>query len=129
MPAIDARLTTSPRVFAEMRNRGPRDEDEAADVHVELEVDVLRAQRLDVAADADAGRVDEDVEAAVPLDVLRHEPLAVLLLGDVRSDGECAELLGRCLYALGVARREREREALLGEHPRDREADPSRSSR
>ena len=112
-----------------MRNRRPRDEDEAADVHVELEVDVLRAQRLDVAADADAGGVDEDVEAAVPLDVGRHGPLAVLLLGDVGRDGERAELRGRGLHALGVARREREREALLGQHLRDREADAPRSSR
>jgi selenide, water dikinase len=110
-----------------MRNRVPRDEDEAANVHVELEVDVLRAQRLDVAADADARRVDEDVEPAVPPDVLRHEPFAIPFLGDVRSDGECTEPLCRCLYALGVARRERECEALFGKHPRDREADPSRS--
>ena len=112
-----------------MRNRGPRDEDEPADVHVELEVDVLRGQCLDVAADADAGRVDEDVEAAVPVDVLGHGPLAVLVLGHIRSDGERAKLGGRGLHALGISSREREREAFLGEHPRDREADPSRSSR
>ena len=55
-------------------------------------------------------------------------PVAVLLLGDVRRDGERAELLGGGLHALGIARREREREALFGKHPRDRKADPSRSS-
>ena len=54
--------------------------DEAAEVDAQLEVDVLDGQRLDVAADADAGGVDEDVEAAVPLDMCRHEPVAVLLV-------------------------------------------------
>jgi hypothetical protein len=73
-----------------MRNRRPRDEHEAADVHVELKVDVLRAQRLDVAADADARRVDEHVEPVVPLHVLCHEPFTVVLLGDVCRDGERA---------------------------------------
>ena len=63
------------------------------------------------------------------VDVLGHGPLAVLVLGHICCDGERAKLGGRGLHALGISSREREREAFLGEHPRDREADPSRSSR
>ena len=53
----------------------------------------------------------------------RDDPLAVLGLRDVRGDRGRAELGARGLDLLGRARGERELEALVAEHPRDREPD------
>ena len=111
-----------------MRNRCPRDEDEPAEVHAELEVDVLDVAALDVAADADAGRVDEHVEPAVALDVLCHEPVAVLL-------AETSAVTANASRAAAAASsRSLLREASVsakpssGEHARDRQADAPRAS-
>ena len=63
---------------------------------------MLDGQRLDVAADADAGRVDEHVEPAVALHVLGHKPGAILLVRDVGRDGERIESHGRLLHTLAA---------------------------
>ena len=78
---------------------------------------------LDPARDADPGRVDEQVETAGALHVLAHDPLAVLGLRDVGGGRGRAELGPRRFDLLGRARRERELESLVAEHPRDRESD------
>ena len=85
-------------------------------------------QVLDAAADPDARRVDEHVEAAEAVAVLGDDPRAVLRLGDVRGDGRGAELGRRRLDLLGPARDERQLEALVAQHPRDREPDARRAA-
>ena len=81
--------------LAQQRDRGLRDEEESAQVDADLEVEVLGREVLDVAGDADPGRVDEDVEPAEPLAVRRDEPRAVLFARDVGGDRLRAELGGR----------------------------------
>jgi hypothetical protein len=70
----------------------PRDEEEAAEVDADLEVEMLRREILDVAGDADPGRVDEDVQPAEALAVRRDEPGAVVLVPDVGGDRLRSEL-------------------------------------
>ena len=124
MPAIEARLTIQPFVLAQVRDRGLGDEHEPAQVDRQLPVDVLHLGVLEPARDADAGRVDEHVETALALDVLRDHAGAVLRLGDVRDGRVRAELGGGRLDLLGRPRGEREGVPLVAEHARDREPDP-----
>ena len=81
--------------LAQQRDRRLRDEEEAAQVDAELQVELLRGQILDEAADADPGGVDENVEAAEALSMLGDGARAIVRIADVRGDGERAEL-GRC---------------------------------
>ena len=121
-------MTIQPSRLLEQRDRLARDEQQPAEVDAELQVDVLRLQRLDLAADADARRVDEHVQAAEPLCVLGDDADAVLLLAHVGGDRLRAELGGGRLDLLAGARGERQLEALLAEHARDREPDARRAS-
>ena len=99
--ARDRREVHDPALrLAQERDRRLRDEEEPAHVDAHLEVEVLRGQVLDGAADADAGRVDEDVEPPELLAVLGDEPLAVGGVADVGCDRGRAELLGRGLHLL-----------------------------
>ena len=62
-------------------------------VHVRLEhgvLVVLSARRERVAAQREAGPVDEDVQAPESLDRLRDEPLAARRVGDVQSQRHVA---------------------------------------
>ncbi len=77
----------------EKRDRLAADEQQPAQIDAELQVDVLRLQRLDRAGDPDSGRVDEHVEAAVALRVLRDDPDAVVLLAHVGGHGVRARAL------------------------------------
>ena len=81
-----------------------------------------------VPRDADPGRVDEHVEAAVALDVLGDEPAAVVLARDVGLDDRGAEALAGRFEPLELAAGERQGIALLRQHLRDREADPGRAT-
>ena len=112
----------------QVRDRSLRDEHEAAQVDRELAVDVLQLRVLDSARDPDPGRVDEHVETAVALDVLAHEPLAVLRLETSAAIAVAPSSAAAGLDLLGRARGEGELEALLAEHPRDREPDARRAS-
>jgi len=127
VPAIDARLMIQPRLSLH-GNGLAGDEQEAAQVHAELEVDVLRLQRLDRPGDADAGRVDEDVQPAVALAMLRDGAHAVLFAAHVGGDRQRSELGRRRLDLLLSSRGDRQSVALRGEHPRDRETDPGRAA-
>ena len=61
--------------------------------------------------------------------MLGDEPLAVGGVADVGRDRGRAELFGRRLHLLGAARRERQPEALVAQHARDREPDARRAAR
>ncbi len=88
---------------------------------------MLRRGVADHARDAHPRRVDEHVQAAVRLEMGRHEAGAVLLVLNVRSDRRRAELGRRFLEALELARGEREGVAFVAEHASDREADARRA--
>ncbi len=64
---------------------------------------MLRREVAQAAADADPGRVHQDVEPPVGLGVLAHEPLAVLLARHVDGDRRRVELPGRSLDLLARA--------------------------
>ena len=101
-----------------------------AQVDVELHVELLRLVVRDVAADADAGIVDEDVHAAEPIAVMGHKANHVLLLRHVGRHGLhleslVAEARHRLLELLGPPRRDGERVAVLPQRSRDRESDPT----
>ena len=74
------------------------------------------------------GRVDEHVQAAEALAVLGDDADAVLLLAHVGRDRVRAELGGGRLDLLARPRRERQVEALVAQHARDREADARRAA-
>ena len=100
----------------------------------ELHVEVLGLDLLHRRADPDPGVVDQHVEAAVGLAVLGEDADHVLLLGHVGGDAldleaVGAQALGGRLELLGAARRDRQRVALLAEHPGDRQPDPARGPR
>ena len=81
-------------------------------------------------ADADAGVVDEHVEAAVALAVRGDDLLDLGLIGDVGGDGVHVEPVGGepgdgGLELLGPPRGHRDAVALLAEHPGDRQPDPA----
>ncbi len=77
---------------------------------------------------ADPGRVDEHVDAAVALEVLGDEPETVVLARDVRLHDRGVQALAGGFEAIELAAGERQGIALLGQHPRDREADPGRAT-
>src|SRR6478735_3935138 len=106
----------------------PRDEERASQVDGLLEVELLGRRVADLSCDAHACRVDEDVEAAVRLEVGRDEARAFLVVPHV--DGYRLRLERTCclLEALDRPRREGQRVALVAEHPRDRETDPRRAA-
>ena len=79
-------------------------------------------------ADPDAGVVDEHVETAVALAVAAHDLADRLLLPEVRRDvldlePALPQLAGRALERVGVARGDRQAEALLAERLREGESD------
>src|SRR5581483_8967896 len=111
--------------LAEERDRGLRDEKEAAQIDADLQVEVLPGQILDGAGDSDAGRVHEHVEPAVSLEVLGDGACA---LAGVGRDRRRAELGGRRLDLLGAPRDERQLEALLPQHAGDRQSDARRAA-
>ena len=115
--------------LAQVRDRSLGDEHEASHVDRQLAVDVLELRVLDAGRNADPRRVDEQVEAAVALDVLGDRTLAILRLGDIGCDGVGAELGGGRLDLFGRPRRQCQRESLVAQHPRDRQADPRRTPR
>ncbi len=79
-------------------------------------------------ADADAGVVDEHVQAPVARAVLGDDLLDLGLIGDVRGDRLHVEPVGGeprdgGLELLGPPGGHRDAELLLAEHPGDRQAD------
>src|SRR6185295_117873 len=103
-------------------------------VDAELHVEVLGLDLLHRRSDADAGVVDEHVEAAVGLSVPGEDADEVLLLGHVRRSAldlvAGVAQLGRCpLELLRSTGGDRERVALLAEDPRDRKSDAARCPR
>ena len=109
------------------------EEDDRAQVDGELEVDALGLVLVDGRAGADAGVVDQHVEAAEALLVGGDHALDVLLGGHVARDlldlvAGPAQLLGGGGELLGAAGGDGERVALLTEHLCDGEADPAGGS-
>ena len=113
---------------AEVRQRLARHDHRRAQVDVELEPDRLRRLVCELAADADPGRVDEDVHSAEALDVGCDDAHALVGVGEVRRDRGRAELFRRRLEWLGAARDESQLVALLAQHAAEREADPGRAA-
>ena len=70
-----------------MRQRFAGDDHRRLEIYVELERDVLRVLLGERAADADAGRVDEDVHPSVALGVRRHCTHAFVGVPEVGRDG------------------------------------------
>ena len=124
VPAIDARLTIQPTRLAQQRDRRLRHEEEPAQVHTELQVEMLDGQVLDAPADADPGRVDEQSSRPKRSRCFGDEPRAIVRVTDVGRDGDRAELRGCGLDLLLTPRRERQVVALVAQHPRDREPMP-----
>ena len=109
------------------------EEDDRAQVDVELEIDPLGGDLGDGGADADAGVVDQHVQAPPALAVRRDDALDVVLVGHVAGDlldleavvAQCGDRVGELLRP---ARGDGQPVALLAQHARDREADPARGS-
>jgi hypothetical protein len=107
---------------------------DAAEVHVELHVELLRLGLRDRSPDADARVVDQHVEAAEAVAVRAHDALDVVLLGHVRGDRLRVDALvdqalhGR-LELLRPPRRDGEAVAVLPERAGDRESDAARPAR
>ena len=85
-------------------------------------------ERVEAAPHRDAGVVHHHVDAAEGLHGLGHQPLAVLLVGDVGGNGARfaaarAAFLRQRLEALAVARRQRQACAARGERQRQRAPD------
>ena len=112
-----------PTRLAEQWQRGRRHQHQSAKVHVELKVDLLRRHVGDVAGDPDAGRVDEDVEPAVPRVVLIDDAPAITRVRDVGGDGERVEVARGRLDLLACPGGERELEAVLPQRTGDCAAD------
>ena len=112
----------------EQRDRLAGDEDETAKIDAELEVDVLRLEILDPAPDTDARRVHEYVEPPVALGVRCDESHAVVFLAHVGGDAVGPELCRGRLDVRCGSGGDRQTEAVVSEHARDRETNPSRSS-
>ena len=106
------------------------EEDDRADVDVELHVQALGLDLADGRADAHARVVDEHVEAAVALAMRGDDLLDLRLVGDVRRDAVHVEAIGReprdgALELLRAPGGHRDAIALFAENPRDRQADPA----
>src|SRR5205823_14032438 len=109
------------------------EEDDRADVDGDLQVDVLRLLLGHRGADADAGVVDEHIEAAEALAVASDDRADRVLVGHVRRQvldlqAVPAQPFRRLLERVRLARRDRQPVALLPERFGDRETDPSRGS-
>ena len=102
-------MTIWPRDARRMWQRLARDDERRAEVDVELQGDPLRLLVGERAADADAGRVDEDVHPAVALGMGRDDADALVRVAEVGGHGERAELGCGRLERLGPSRGERER--------------------
>jgi hypothetical protein len=106
---------------------------DAAQVHVELEVELLGGGVGHRAADPDAGVVDEDVEAAEALPVRLGQLLDLLLVGHVGGHGvhvepHVAQALRGGLELVGPAGRDRDAVAVLAEGAGDGQPDSARAS-
>ena len=128
-PAIEARLTIQPCEERQERDRRLGDEEEAAQVDADLEVEVPRRQILD------AARRSRSPAELTSMSSRRSAPRwaatrACALVGvpDVRRHRFGAELGRGRLDLLDAARDERQPEALVAQHAGDREADPRRAS-
>jgi hypothetical protein len=110
------------------RQCGGGHQDRSAQVDVQLQVDVLRLELVDGPGDPDAGGVHQHVETPVPGAMLLDQAPAVLRLRNVGCDGMGAERLGGRLDLLGIPGGERQGEAVLAQHARDRETDARRAS-
>ena len=109
------------------------EEDDRAQVEVDLHVDLLRRVLGDRRADPDARVVDQHVEAAEALAVLGDDVLDLLLGGHVGRDlldvvARFAQLQRGAGQLVGPPRGDREAVALLAEHVRDREPDAARGA-
>ena len=109
------------------------EQDRRAQVHGELHVDEFGLVLVDLGAYAHACVVDEHVEPPVALAVPADNFAHGFLVGQVRGDGlhlepALAQLGGRALERLGLARGDRQAVALLPERLRERESDPARGS-
>ncbi len=93
------------------------------------EPDPLRVLIRERAADAEAGRVDEDVHPAELLDVSGDDTDALVRIPEVRRQRERGQLGRRLLERLGPPCHERELVAVLAQGARDGEPDPGRASR
>ena len=121
---VDDETVRSPQV----RQSGPGDENQPAEVHVELQVDPLHVLLVDFAGHPNPGRVDQDVEAVVNLDVCGHGALAVVWVPDVRDDLLGRQLRRRRFELVAGACRERQRKTFVSEHSGDRKTDPRRAA-
>jgi hypothetical protein len=109
------------------------EQDQGAEVDVELKVDALGDRLGDRSADADTRVVDEHVEPAPAVAVGGDDALDLGLVGQVGGDvldvePVAAQRFRRLGELLRPARRQRQPMALLAEHAGDREPDPARGS-
>ncbi len=114
--------------LAQHRHRLAVEEDDRAQVDVELHVQALGLDVGNAGTDADAGVVDEHVEAAVALAVRLDDTLDLLLIGDVRGDRVHVEALGdqalrSAVELLGAPRCDSQGIALFAENLGDGQAD------
>src|SRR3954452_11250237 len=86
------------------------EEDDRSGVDVELKIDVLALVLSRRGADADAGVVDEDVQAPEALAVALHHRADAVLVSEVRRheldlEAAGAQICGGALEAFGLAGR------------------------
>jgi hypothetical protein len=110
------------------------EERKRAQVRRQLQVQQLRRQLADRRADADAGVVHQHVQAPERVAVGGDRADDVGLVADVGDDlldlqAVVAQLLVGGRELLRAPGHERDRVALLGEHPGDREPNPAGGSR
>ena len=105
MPAVEEIVTTSPRSLGTHDGKhGAGDVHRAEQVGLDLCPEVLGGEFLEEPGVEVAGVVDEDVDAAEPLDGGGHGRLGVLGTGDVELDDEqFVGLAERPGHGVGVA--------------------------
>jgi hypothetical protein len=113
------------------RDRLARHQVDAAQVHVELEVELLGLHVGDGRADPDTRVVDQDVEPAAALAVRGHERLDLVLVGHVGGDrldvdALVAQLLRGSFKLVRTPSRDRHRVVVPSEGPGDGEPDAAR---
>ena len=95
--------------FAQQRQGLACDHERCPQVHVELQVDLLRLLLRERSADADAGAVHEDVHAAVAFGVRGDNAHALVGVAQVCGHRKRIQLCGGRLERLGPPSCERER--------------------
>jgi hypothetical protein len=106
--------------------RFPRDHERRAEVHVELERDLLRVLLRERTAHADPGRVDQHVHSAVALGMGGDDADALVGIPEVGGNGQRVELRRGLLERLGPACDQRELVSVLTQSTSNRQSDPRR---